>query len=85
MPLAQFRDEVRGICVTRRMFAPTTAGAEKAWFKQARSVIPAIPDPKRTDWSVCTPEVSLAYIKWEMLNTIGERCWVIIDRRVSAM
>lgn len=79
MALAQFRDEVKGINISKSLGAPKTATLE-AWFKEIRKVIPEVPNPKKTDWLIYHQEASLQWIKFEMQNSIGERCYIVVDR-----
>lgn len=80
MPIVQFRNDPKQINITKRMFAPKKAGVLGAWFKEARTVCPQIPNPKDSDWTIASEEASLTYVKFELRNSIGEKCHVVIDR-----
>lgn len=79
MAAAQFRNEAKKIDISRRLGAPKVATLD-AWFKQIRKTIPEVPDPKKTDWFISHQEADYRWIKYELHNSIGERCYVIVDR-----
>lgn len=87
MPIVQFRNDPQKIDLTRKMFAPKRSSIE-AWFKEARKVIPQIPNPKQTDWQLTTLDLGEVlsdddrFIKFEMFNSVGERCHIVIDRSI---
>lgn len=85
MPIVQFRNDPQSIDINRKMFAPKTATIQ-AWFKEARKVIPQIPNPKQTDWQVSNWAHAITtdgrFIKFEMFNSVGERCHIVIDRSI---
>ncbi|TXH42027.1 MAG: hypothetical protein E6Q97_36420 [Desulfurellales bacterium] len=85
MAVVQYRNEIRQQDISRRMFAPKKVTEIDAWFKAARSVIPEIPNPKDTDWSIFNHSASPDYIRFDMFNSIGERCYIIIARRHPAI
>lgn len=85
MALVQYRNEVQKTELSRRMFAPKKAADINAWFKEARKVIPQIPNPKDTDWVIFRSDASLNYISFEMYNSVGERCYVVIARKHSPL
>lgn len=85
MALAQYRFEPKNINITKRMPAPKKVERIEAWFKQARKMIPEIPSPENSDWQITHQEASVQWIKYEMHNSIGERCYVIIDRNQPFM
>jgi hypothetical protein len=65
----------------RRLGAPKTASMD-AWFKQARKTIPEIPNPKQTDWQIYSQDADINWVKFSMHNSVGEKCHIVIDRRV---
>lgn len=71
------------ITITKKFGAPKKMTLD-AWFKEARKVIPEIPDPTRTDWTITHEEASkdAKFITFELSNTVGERCKLIIDRTI---
>lgn len=71
-----------GFDKTTGMPAPKRPELIEEWFKQARRVIPEIPDPKKSDWFIKTHYVTGNYLTFEMLNSIGERCAVTVLRSV---
>jgi len=64
-----------------RMFTPSQITKESAWLKEARRVIPTIPDPKKTDWRITEAFVTIATVRFEMANSVGQRATVTIDRK----
>jgi hypothetical protein len=82
MALTQFRNDPKAINITKKMSAPKKVEQIEAWFKQARKTIPEIPDPEQTDWQITHKDATIKWIKFEMHNTVGERCYVVIDRTV---
>ncbi len=85
MAIVQYRHETKGIEVTKTMFAPKKAGVLDAWFKEARKIIPSIPNTKDTDWFIAHGDADLDWIKFELHNSVGERCYVVINRKASGM
>lgn len=82
MALAKFfKDGHEEEALQRRLGAPKTASMD-AWFKQLRKSIPEIPDPKKTDWQTYYQDADLNYIKFSMSNSVGEKCHIVVDRRV---
>lgn len=81
MALVQYRNEVKEISITKRMGAPKKMTME-AWFKAARKLIPEIPDPKNSDWMISHEHAEIKWIRFELHNTVQERCYVVIDRMV---
>lgn len=69
---------------TARMFPPRRVTQEVAWLKAARMVIPEIPDVRVTSWYVAKVEVEVGYIKFGLLNGMGEFATVLIDRTVRS-
>jgi hypothetical protein len=82
MALAKFHKEgEEDKKIERRLGAPKTATME-AWFKQLRKTIPEIPNPKDTDWQKYHEEADINWIKISMHNSVGEKCHIVVDRRV---
>lgn len=82
MALAQFRNDPKAINITKKMAAPKKVTEVRSWFKQARKAIPEIPNPDQTDWQITHELAEVKWIKFEMHNTVGERCYVIINRTI---
>lgn len=80
MALAQYKFEPKGICISKKMPAPKKVERIEAWFKQARKLIPEIPNPEQTDWQITHQDATVKWINFEMHNSVGERCYVVIDR-----
>lgn len=86
MALARFNHSKPGsIPISRKFGAPKKVEQMSAWFKAARKVIPEIPNPEQTDWQItCEHATSDAkFITFELANSVGDRCSVIIDRSIS--
>lgn len=81
MAAAQYRNEQAKIDITRRLGAPQKATLE-AWFKEIRKVIPEIPDPRKTDWQITHQEVKDKWINYELHNSIGQRCYITVNREI---
>lgn len=67
------------------MFTPKHLTKELAWLKEARKVIPAIPDPARSDWRILSTAVTINFVQFEMANSIGHTATVKIDRTVPRL
>ena len=80
MALAQYRNEIKSIDISKRLGAPKKATLE-AWFREIRKVIPEIPNPRITDWQITHQQADERWIKFEMHNSIGERCHIVVDRK----
>jgi hypothetical protein len=84
MALVHYRFETRRIEETKRMAAPKVATIN-AWYKQARTVIPQLPDLKRSDWQIFHHNASTGRIYIEIRNSVDERAYLVIDRTVPAI
>lgn len=73
------------IPIAKKFGAPKKVERMDAWFKAARKVIPEIPNPDQTDWQITCEHatVDAKYITFEMANSVGDRCSVIIDRTIG--
>ena len=80
MPQVLFENHAKRTAVTRFMPVPKRITELNAWFKSARAVISAIPDPSVTDWFIRKSEATFDRILFEMQNTNGEQCLITIDR-----
>lgn len=84
MGLAQFRYPTKNIEVTKLVATPKKQTLE-AWFKDIRKIIPQVPNPKETDWQIHHQQATTQWITFEMQNSIGERCVIVVDRTKSAL
>jgi len=82
MAVVQFRNQAANIEVNKSMPTPKKQTLE-AWFKDIRKIIPQVPNPKDTDWQIHHQHATIQWITFEMQNSIGERCVVIVDRTKS--
>lgn len=80
MPQVLFENHAKRQAVVRFMPVPKRISELNAWFKTARSVINAIPDPSVTDWFIKKSEATFDRVQFEMQNTLGEQCLITIDR-----
>lgn len=80
MPLVHVNMPTRRFETSKKMPTPKKMANIENWFKDARKVIPEIPDPKVTDWFLKTSHAHPDYVKFEIVNSIGEQGTVFIDR-----
>lgn len=83
MAAVQYRNQVQGLEINKSMPTPKRQTLE-AWFKDIRKIIPEVPNPGATDWQIHHQHATTQWITFEMQNSIGERCVVIVDRTKSA-
>ena len=83
MPLVQFSYPPKQINLHRFMSPPRKYQDLPSWLKQARKVLPQIPDCERTDWFIWDTIVTLQTIIFELRDSVGNRCAVAIDRRAT--
>lgn len=81
MALAKVVFEGQDREISRRLGSPKTATLD-AWFKELRKTIPEIPNPRETDWQRYHEEATMNYIKISLHNSVGEKCHIVVDRRV---
>jgi hypothetical protein len=85
MAQGHFRNQVQQVNVTRRFGAPKVATVE-AWYKVACAFMPQVPNLKKTDWRWASdPEVTIQYIRYDLVNSKGEKCQLVIDRLAPAI
>lgn len=84
MALAQYRDEINKVCISKRFAAPKVASVQH-WYRAARNVIPELPDIRKTDWYIFSEEATTRYIKYDLRNAKDERKYLIIDRTVPSI
>lgn len=82
MAEARFIFESRDQDIIKRFGAPKKMTME-AWFKATRKMIPEIPDPKQTDFQIVSELATINHIRFDLRNSIGEYCRILIDRRKS--
>jgi hypothetical protein len=90
MPRVQYtaplRDEGRGkvgaFQKTANFGTPKRVTEVEAWLRSARKAIPEIPDFPNGVWrAVGDPQISTDFIRWELESVLGERAYIIIDRK----
>jgi hypothetical protein len=84
MPIAQYRDQVNKVEITKRFGAPKVASVQH-WYKAARKVIPELPDIRKTDWYIFSEGISRQYIHFELRNAKDEKRHLVIDRQAPAI
>lgn len=84
MPEVEFRDS-KGEIRRQRMFNPKRIQETSAWLKEARKVIPTIPDPDKSDWRLVDVKIEVKWIVMEMVNSVNERARILIDRTKPAL
>lgn len=87
MPQVQYRNEFRQQSITKGMHAPKKKVCElSSWLKAARRLIPEIPeDGGDLGWTLKEQVVDLKWIKFTLVNNVGERAYVVINRQANAL
>jgi len=85
MALVQFKDEIKGIEITRRMSAPKKVERLESWYKEARKIIPQIPDIQLQGYEVINTQCTVNWITWEVKDEVGNRSYVVINRRADSL
>lgn len=80
MPLVRL--QTTNVDKSARMFTPKRITQESAWLREARKVIPEIPNVEKTDWRILSMDVSLHKLHFELVNSLGTRATITIDRKV---
>lgn len=89
MPQVQFSYPAKGIQITKGMPTPKKMAQLEAWYKEARKVIPDIPEIGLPDkdgrlWKEYdVPHVDELWIRRTYVNDIGERAYLVIARKIS--
>lgn len=84
MGVVQFKYPSQEIDITKPVPTPKRQTLE-AWFKDIRRIIPQVPNPKDTDWQIHNQHATVTHITFELQNSIGERCVIVVDRTKSAL
>jgi hypothetical protein len=85
MPLAEFNFPAKNIRRQKRMFPPKKVYSLPHWQKQARKLIPDIPDAPNGYWRILHEDVTVQWIKLTYESTAGERCYLTIDRTAPSI
>lgn len=80
MPLVRLKTE--DLDKSARMFTPKKITVELAWLREARKVIPQIPNSEKTDWRIHSSHITLHFLRFEMVNSVGKVATITIDRKV---
>lgn len=97
MPRVQFNFQSRNINIVKDMRSPKRISQVSAWFKEARKVVPEIPavgphvgivqhttitdEGEKIGWVLTDENVTQKFIRWDITNSLGERCYVVIARK----
>lgn len=99
MSTAQYNFPPRKLTITKDMNTPVKKFQDlfKGWYRNARNAIPELPlipeltggipqkDIEGRYWKLqSVPDVSLAYIKFTLINDLGEKAHLVIARQSSA-
>lgn len=84
MAMVQYRDEINGVDITRRMFPPKKVERLEHWYKAARKVITEIPDIQLSGMEVINTQCTIDWITWEVKDSRGFRSYVVINRRANS-
>lgn len=85
MPKVQFSCPPAQINITRYMNTPKGAGNIGNWLREARKVVPQIPNIAQSDWYIHDHQASLRSIIFELRDSVGNKCAVCIERRANRM
>jgi len=85
MPLAQFHDPINNRNIVRGFATPKRLDRPIDWLREIRKVIPEVPDLRKSDWYVGEFDATLSIIKITLFNSVGERCYIAIDRKRSVL
>lgn len=93
MPRVQFTFQSKNVNIVKDMHSPKKIGDINAWLKAARQTIPEIPitgfnegiiehvDDNKVGWFITFKDATQKFIRWDIENTLGERCYVVIARK----
>lgn len=84
MPEVLYEDKV-GETRSAKMFSPKLIQEPSRWFKEARKVIPTIPNPETSDWRIVETTIEVRWITFTLVNSVNERARIIIDRTKPAL
>ena len=85
MPRVVFSCPPAQIHISRSMRAPKKFQSLPHWFKEARKAIPNIPNVDDSDWAIHKEMVTVGSIIWELRDSVGNQCAVLIERRANLM
>lgn len=83
MPTVQlFKD---GETYTKQMPTPKRISVIQSWYNDARKAIPEIPPASynvhvNNEWMIEHQEASTKWIKFDLLNRIGQKAYIVILR-----
>lgn len=82
MNRVQFSMPARGINLTKSMIPPKNIASVVHWLRQARKVIPQIPDIEGgLGWKVWDEVITDTVIMLDIRDREGNRCAVVMERK----
>lgn len=81
MPMVLYEDVVNKVKIIKGMITPKKVAVSAAWLKEARKVIPEIPDPTTGQCVIETTHFTVDKLVWHLRDPVGHRTYVIIDRK----
>lgn len=84
MPTVQYI--YKGETYTRQMPTPKQVTKVEAWYKEARKVLPNIPEAQigvvgNNKWMIEHYETDPKWIKYDLMNGCGEKAYIVILRK----
>lgn len=68
-----------------RMGAPKRADSLDHWFRAARKAIPLIPKIGDDGWVLAGTLATTDFIRFDLLNALQEKAYIVIDRSKPSM
>lgn len=82
MPVVFYTDS-RGKEIAKSMPQPKRMADIKAWFRQARRIIPEIPNPQDSNWRLVSEDATFTEVTFELADTFGDKRTVLIRRDLN--
>ncbi len=83
MHKVQYIDVINNVRLTASMPTPKKMSNLDAWFREARKVIPEIPDIRLELWFIVSSEACKHYIRYELKDRRGVNVYVVILRTIT--
>lgn len=84
MPEVQYCSPREKINIVKTMPVPKkVTDLYGGWYKEARRAIPSIPD--RTAVTIVDEVASLDFVKFELVDRLGIKSYIVINRRICRM
>ena len=91
MPKAHYRnvneldDDGNIVDITRYFPMPKRLDRPESWITSIRKTIPEVPNVRSTDWFINSFDAGKVYIMIELLNSIGERARIAVNRTTHSI